>query len=159
MKWLEGRKDEKGLATPYLSAALAATEGRPELARSRAMLQVDHALRIEKDREKAFGLKVASMKDGWKEDAAGLNEVAWWCFENDVRLEEGEELARRGVELASEPGVKANILDTLAELCNARGNCPQAVVYIRQAVELAPEREYFKKQLERFETLAAATAN
>jgi tetratricopeptide (TPR) repeat protein len=85
--------------------------------------------------------------------------MAWWCFENAVKLDEAEELARRGVKLAEAPGDKANILDTLAEICNARGNCPEAVVYMRQAVELNPEREYFKKQLERFEALAAVNAN
>lgn len=159
MKWLEGRTDTKGLATPYLPAAMAATEGNADLARARAELEIDHALRIEKNGDRAFELKLASMKDGWKDDASGLNAMAWWCFENNVKLEEAEELARRGVDLAADAGDKANILDTLAEICNARGNCPEAVVYMRQAVELNPEREYFKKQLERFETLAAANAN
>jgi thiol-disulfide isomerase/thioredoxin len=159
MKWLEGRTDQKGIATPYLAPAMAATDGNADLARARAGLEIDHALRIEKDGDKAFELKLASMKDGWREDAAALNAIAWWCFENAVRLDEAEELARRGVKLAEAPGDKANILDTLAEICNARGNCPEAVVYMRQAVELNPEREYFKKQLERFEALAAVNAN
>jgi thiol-disulfide isomerase/thioredoxin len=159
MKWLEGRADRKGLATPYLADAMKAAEGHEGLARAREKLAIDHAVRIEKNGDKAFELKLASMKDGWRDDAGGLNAMAWWCFENEVKLDEAEELARRGVELAEAPGDKANILDTLAEICNARGNCPEAVVYMRQAVELNPQREYFKKQLERFEALAAVSAN
>ena len=65
-------------------------------------------------------------------------------------------MARRGVELAEAGKMKANILDTLAEICNLSGNCGDAVEYMRLAVAEAPENEYFQKQLERFETLLAA---
>ena len=61
------------------------------------------------------------------------------------------------MELSPPGSDRASILDTLAEICNARGNCPAAVEWIRQAVDEAPEREYFQKQLERFEALLAST--
>jgi hypothetical protein len=64
-------------------------------------------------------------------------------------------MARRGVEVAAAGSEKANLLDTAAEICNARGHCDDAVDLIRQAVEEDPDREYFKKQLKRFEELRA----
>jgi hypothetical protein len=65
-------------------------------------------------------------------------------------------MAQRGIELASAGREKANILDTLAEICNLSGDCGEAVDYIRLAVVEDPENEYFQEQLVRFEKLLAA---
>jgi thiol-disulfide isomerase/thioredoxin len=154
LSWLEKKVDSPGLATPYLEKAIAAANAHDELAPSRPGLAVERALRIEKDGDRAFELKLASMPEGWKDDPDALNAVAWWCFENRVHLEEAEALAKRGVELAPAGSNKAAILDTLAEICNARGNCFEAVVYARQAAEMAPGRDYYRRQVERFEALA-----
>ena len=84
-----------------------------------------------------------------------LNQVAWWCFENRVNLAEAEQMARRGVELAKAGRDKANVLDTLAELCNLNNDCSHAVQYIRLAIEEDPANEYFQNQLGRFEEILA----
>jgi benzoyl-CoA reductase/2-hydroxyglutaryl-CoA dehydratase subunit BcrC/BadD/HgdB len=47
------------------------------------------------------------------------------------------------------------ILDTLAEICNARGTCKDAVTYIELAIKEAPGNDYYKKQLERFQKILA----
>ena len=85
------------------------------------------------------------------DDPAALNNFAWWCFEHNVNLEEAEELALRGVELATDDDARANILDTAAEICAARGDCAEAIARIKRAIELSPDKEYFKTQLARFE--------
>jgi thiol-disulfide isomerase/thioredoxin len=157
MRRVEGKAEKPGLATPYLEPALRAARAADGYDDTAKELEVEHALRVAKDKNRAYELKLASMEDGWKENHDALNSVAWWCFENGVRLEEAEVLARRGIELAPAGADKAAVLDTAAEICNARGNCPEAVVLIRQALENAPESEYYKKQLERFETLTATT--
>jgi tetratricopeptide (TPR) repeat protein len=157
LRRLESKEGNAGMATPYLNAAMAATEGREELARARIGLEIDHALRVTGDKDRAYELKVASMPEGWKDDPSGLNSVAWWCFENNAALADGRVLAERGVELAPAGSEKAMILDTLAEICNAQGNCPEAVSLIRQALENQPDSEYYQKQLVRFEELLALT--
>ncbi|MGQ0723110.1 MAG: thioredoxin family protein [Candidatus Eiseniibacteriota bacterium] len=157
MRRVEKKAEKADFATPYLEPALRAARTDENYADTAKDLEIDHALRVQKDKNRAYELKLASQAEGWKSDHDALNSVAWWCFENGVRLEEAEVLARRGIELAPAGTDKAAVLDTAAEICNARGNCPEAVVLIRQAVENAPESEYYKKQLERFETLTAST--
>ncbi|MCP4290695.1 MAG: hypothetical protein GY780_02515 [bacterium] len=138
-------------ALPYISAALIASEGLDDLADSRLELEIVNALLVEKDTKKALGLKRNSMNDGWQEDPAAINNFAWWCFENSINLEEAKDLALKAVELAPDAGQKANILDTAAEICNAMENCEQAVELMQKAVELNPEKKYFKTQLAKFE--------
>ena len=62
-----------------------------------------------------------------------------------------EELARHGVELAEAGEEKANLLHTLAEICQMRGKGDEAVALIRQAIEEQPDSEYYKEQLVRFQ--------
>ena len=140
-------------AIPYIEAALKASEGNEDLAESRISLEMDYALLVEKDKLKALKLKRKSMPEDWQRDPGALNNFAWWCFENDVNLEEAKKLALLGVDLAPDDGQKANILDTAAEICNAMDNCEEAVEMMRRAVVLNPEREYFKTQLAKFEAV------
>jgi len=147
-----GRPD---LSTPYILAALEATEGtqEPGMIKARRSLLLEKALYIDKDLEAAVQLKKDSMPEGWKDSAGDLNNFAWWCFENKVNLEKAEQMARTAVELAEPGQEKAMILDTLAELCNELGNCGEAVELMQAALEEAPDNEYFQKQLERFQEL------
>ena len=143
---------------PYLTAALAAAAGLPEdspSARTVRSLKVDHALLVEKDTAKAIELRKAMLPENWQQEPRRLNQFAWWCWENDINLEEAEALVLRAVELAEEPGDRANYLDTAAEICLKRGNCEDAIARIKQAIELEPEREYFKEQLAKFEAALA----
>ena len=117
----------------------------------RKAMMVDYKLYVEKDIEGAIELRKARLPQGWQQNPNALNSFAWWCFENNINLEEAEALARNGVEL-SDPGEgKAMILDTLAEICNLRGSCKDAVLYMEMAIENDPDRQYYKEQLERFQ--------
>jgi tetratricopeptide (TPR) repeat protein len=96
----------------------------------------------------------AAQPEGWTEDPARLNGVAWWCFEHNVNLEEAEAFARRGVDLAQPGREKAMILDTLAEICHKRGRTAEAVVLIQEAIREDGEDSYYREQLERFQAIA-----
>jgi tetratricopeptide (TPR) repeat protein len=161
MGYVGRNAEQPRLVVPYLEPALKATEGTedPGLASSRQGLEIEYALLVLDDKDKALELKLASMPEGWKDDASGLNSFAWWCYENRLNLEEAEALARRGVDLAAPGKERAMILDTTAEICNARGNCDDAVELVRQALEEHPDNEYYAKQLKRFEEIRAARAN
>jgi tetratricopeptide (TPR) repeat protein len=155
---LVARKAEKPeVMAPYVTKALEISEGTKDeqIQKSRQVLLIAKALYIDGDKDKAVALKRQSMPEGWQQDADQLNRFAWWCFENKVNLEEADTLARKGVELAKPGEEKAAILDTLAELCNMRGNCEDAVKLIEQAAKEDPKNEHYAKQLKRFQDLLA----
>lgn len=157
MASLAKEKSDPSLLEPYLgwgigkSASLTG-EGADE---TRAELRIVEALQVKKDPSAAFELKRGAMKKGWEEDADRLNELAWWCFENKVALEEAEGYARKGIGLAKDGKQKAMILDTAAEICNLRDNCRESVALMTEAVKSDPEGEHYKKQLARFQDLLA----
>ena len=144
-------------AVPYLKEAMAASEGNTDedVAKARGRVGVDYALLVEHDNDKAVTLKKATMPEGWQDDARRLNSYAWWCFENGVDLEEAQALSLKSVELASSDQEKAGYLDTAAELCNALGNCDEAIAKIKEAASLDPENAYYKDQLAKFEQAKA----
>jgi tetratricopeptide (TPR) repeat protein len=156
MKYFAGKSGQMDKAVPFIEAAWAASEGTTdeEALKYRNYMAVDHALLVEKDSVKALDLYRARMPEGWEENAEELNKFAWWCFENDVNLEEAQELVHKGVELAESDGQRANILDTAAEICNALDNCDEALEHIKAAIELDPDRKYLQEQLVRFEKAA-----
>jgi len=142
-------------AIPFIKKALKASHGVEDLADARLNPEITAALLIDHDTDKAVALKRKSMGDGWQVDSGALNEFAWWCFENNANLAEAEEMALKGAELAATDSERANILDTAAEICNARGNCDEAIARIKEAIELDPEKGFFKDQLARFEKILA----
>lgn len=150
---LAGQTGQPERAVPYIKAAMKASEGNTDedLARSLKQLQIQNALLVEKNPEQALAIYRTTFKDGWMDNPGKLNQFAWWCFENDVNLAEAEELALRGVELAADDAERANILDTAAEICSKLGNCDEAVAHMKRAIELDPDKQYFKDQLVRFE--------
>lgn len=149
---LAADEESEWSVAPYIERALAATEGAadPDLEKERRKVLIEQALHVTGDQARAFELQLETRPEGWEEDPAELNSVAWWCFENRVNLEQAEELARRGVELAPDGEQKAMVLDTLAELVFLRGEEEEAVALIREAIDQAPDNEYFRKQLVRF---------
>ncbi len=153
------RADTPEIAFPYLRTAYEALQRSNDepLTKIAAGLEPEYALHIERDEARAVRTRIALMPEGWREDGRRLNQLAWWCFENEVNLTEAEELARRGVELSKPGRDKANVLDTLAEICNLNNDCAHAVEYIRMAVEEDPKNEYFLKQLGRFEEVLATS--
>jgi len=153
MARLAKKHERPDLLAPYVEPILVATEGVEDewAQRRRKDILVEEALYVKGDPEQAMVLKREAMPEGWTEDADELNSFAWWCYENEVNLEEAEGLARKGVELAEDAEQKVAILDTVAEICALRGDCGEAVAMIRLALEEDPESENLQEQLERFE--------
>ncbi len=138
---------------PILERALAVTEGAEgEAATARRGLEIDGMLLLDGDPERALALKRETLPGDWRDDPAQLNRFAWWCFENEVNLEQAQELALRGAGLASTDGDRANILDTAASIAFARGQVEQAIELQTRAVELAPDNTGLQETLEMFET-------
>jgi len=155
MGMIGNKADQPDLSTPYIMAALQATEGtqEPDMVDARRSLLLEKALHIDKDLETAVQLKRDSMPEGWKDSPGDLNNFTWWCFENKVNLEQAEKMARSATEMAEPGQEKAMILDTLAEICNELGNCGEAVALMQTALQEDPDNEYYQTQLERFQDL------
>jgi thioredoxin-like negative regulator of GroEL len=153
------RAGQGELALPVITTAAGIAEATtdPDAARPKTALLVAHALLVEKDPAKALGYRRRQLPEGWRQSSGQLNGFAWWCFENRVNLEEAEQLAREAVGLATDGNQKAACLDTLAEICAARGGCGEAVDHITAAIAEAPESTYYREQLARFEKLKTET--
>jgi tetratricopeptide (TPR) repeat protein len=134
------RADDLSLFLPYLKKGVEGTAASEDekIKTKRAGLMPEYTLYINKDVDGAIAYKKASLPEGWRKNSKELNNFAWWCFENKVNLEEAEKFARRGIELAKPGTEKANVLDTLAEICDVSGRCEDAVEYIRMAVAEDP---------------------
>jgi tetratricopeptide (TPR) repeat protein len=148
-----GKIGDVAMYTPYLKMGYERTvdSTHEKVVKMREHVAADYALLVQEDEAKAIELKKEAQPDNWREDANALNNFAWWCFERKVNLDEAADLAQKGIELAEPGRQKANIYDTLAEICNLSGDCGKAVDLIRLAVAEDPENEYFQKQLVRFE--------
>ena len=138
---------------PYLKAAMASPPPDRHSdydVEARRDLEIEYALLVDKDRDRALGLRRAALPEGWQDNATQLNEFAWWCFENAINLEEAELLAVQGVEKADTPKERAMILDTVAEIRHLRGDREGAVKAIEEAVAADPKSDYYPKQLAKF---------
>lgn len=152
------KNDRLDVMESYIETGLTITSQAddPEAKDAHNQLMVEKSLHITGDKAAAVKYKMATMTDGWLEDAGKLNGFCWWCFENRVNLEDAERLSRKSVELAKPGRRKAMNLDTLAEICNALDNCHEAVELIKMAMAEDPESEHYPKQLERFEEILAS---
>ena len=155
MRKVASKLGEAEMWHPYLQAAFERTDADGVYAEKRAYLEADYALHIQGDENKALEIKRASLEGDGINNANVLNNFAWWCFENRVNVAEATDMAKRGVDLAKAGTEKANVLDTLAELCNLNRDCANAVEYIRLAISEDPNNEYFQSQLTRFEEILA----
>ena len=140
----------------YLQDLIKLIRSKPDILResSKTEAEILNCLYVEKDVKKALQKKKATLPQGWQENANQLNAFAWWCFENQVNLEEAEQLARKAVALATSAKDRANILDTLAEILSLRGKHQEAINTEKKALELDPQRKLFKQNLERFKERA-----
>lgn len=146
-----GAEEKPDLRKELLRRALAHAESKEDFdPASKKELEVLGLLHVDGDKEQAAALQKETLPEGWRDDPNALNAYAWWCFENDVNLAEAEKLARRGIELAEPGSEKAMILDTAAEICNARGDGRDAVTLMERAIEEDPGNEHYREQLERF---------
>jgi len=142
--------DKKMLAYLEQAKDIAATKLEDGPDRGATNIMINYALIVDKDNDKAVELKLASMPEGWKDEAGRLNEFSWWCFENQVNLEQAEKLAHKGVKLAATGREKAMILDTCAEILFVNGKKDEAIAMMEKAIAEDPKSEHYPKQLKKF---------
>ncbi len=155
-----GNSDGKPDPVPYIKQAVERTEASPDssVQKARWSLMPAYALRVLNDPQKAVDYKKKGMPGGWMTDAGQLNSFAWWCFENKVNLDEAQALAEKGVDLADPGRSRAMILDTVAEIANARGDAAKAAELEKRALADDPGNKTYQQQVDRFRSLAGGKA-
>ncbi len=152
---LQQKPDDKELIG-FLKELIQLIHAHPDILneKNRQEAQVLHCLYVEKDLPKALALKKKSLPEGWQNDPNKLNQFAWWCFENKINLDEAEQLARKGVQLAEDDEFKVYVMDTLAEILSLKGKHQEAIKIEEQALKLAPDKDFLKQNLEKFKKRA-----
>lgn len=99
---------------------------------------------------KLFKLAYDEMRtelDGEPENPEHKNNLAWLCARSGERLEEALELSEQAVEAAP---FNPAYIDTLAECHFRLGNAKKAVELETRALEIWPDDQFMREQLERF---------
>jgi len=120
-------------------------------------LFIDYNLHVTGDSIQAVEVKKTTYPEDWTENPDALNSFAWWCFENLVNLEEAEALSRKAVELSQPGGDRAQILDTVAQICKARGKLDEAIALMKQAIADDPGNKAYTETLMEFESELAGS--
>ena len=136
----------------YLQAGIDACSGKQDESslESYHLLVAELALQIDNDTIAAIGIREKGMGDNWERQPPKFYPYAQWCLERKVNLAEAETFARRAIEVARTPEFKARVMNTVAEICYARGNAQEAVHMIVLAIEQHPDNPFYDKQLEKF---------
>jgi len=150
----EGRIAE---AVRELEAARAALPGETKLAMDMVpkldeLGEKDHA-------DALFDRVFAALREiceDFPQSPTWRNNAAWMAARCNRKLDEALAHAQRATALAPD---KAAYLDTLAEVHFRRGEPEKAVELARRCIELEPEREFYREQLERFEKGEPSTAS
>lgn len=81
------------------------------------------------------------------DDASALNSIAWESAQRDYNIDEAYSFARRALEIEPDD---PNIMDTMAFLHYKKGEFKKAIELEERAIQLMPENDFFKEQLQLF---------
>jgi tetratricopeptide (TPR) repeat protein len=155
MARLARKTNRTGDIAKYLQAGIdaAAADKSGKWKASCSELKADYALHVSADTTTALRLKKESLGAGWEKDRDKFYAFANWCLERKIDLEEAEEYARKTVNLVYPGRIRAMVLNTLAEICAARGHTEEAVKIIKLAIDQEPRNEFYSGQLEKFQKM------
>lgn len=141
-----GRFDE---ARPEIDTCLALLPGDVELPVAAVPALTRHGRKAEAD---ALYARVAAVHERVCADyprcAASHNELAWLAARCRRDLDNALGHARKAAELGPR---QASYLDTLAEVHFQRGDRERAVELMKKCLALEPKKEFYRRQLRRFE--------
>ncbi len=149
---LARKKGKTDRIEKYLQAGLDATEGsqNKRFVEARHEFMADYTLHVRADTAKVIKIKKASLGEGWENDRDTFYRFALWCLERKINLEEAETYARKTVNLVYTGKYRAKALNTVAEICEARGDITEAIKVINMAIQQDPDNDFYVEQLERF---------
>jgi tetratricopeptide (TPR) repeat protein len=105
---------------------------------------------VDQNPEEAVRAYKSLVPQDWQTRAEDLNQFAWWCFENNVNLEEAAQMAQKALPLCQPGREEAMALDTLAQIQFKQGKKEKAIATMEEAIAADPSNPYWKQQLEQF---------
>lgn len=144
-----GRTDE---IAPYLQAGMTAALGPNENKKDPKYreLLADYLLYCEKNLSQATQVKKITLGKGWEDDRDRFYDYSKWCLEREINLEEAEMYARKAINLVYPGMYRARVLNTVADICFARGKTEEAIEIINQAIDEDPDNLLYRNQLKRY---------
>ncbi len=147
-----GRTDQIAV---YLDAGVKATAGASgsKLIDLHDLLIADQALHVNGDTAGAVQLRKTSMGADWKLNREKCYGFSKWCLERKINLKEAEQCARVTIDLVYPGKYRAMIHNTVAAICEARGNIEEAARMMQAAAEQEPDAEFYSRELTRLQGL------
>ncbi len=135
----------------YLKAGIevSALSKNQQMQSANIDLQADYALYIEKDVQKAIGIKKTTMARGWQDNRDAYYMFAKWCLIRKINLDEAEMFVRKTLPQVQPGKYRARVFTTLAEILEANNKIDGALEARKNAVAHDPENDYYQKELER----------
>ncbi|UCC79881.1 MAG: tetratricopeptide repeat protein [Candidatus Zixiibacteriota bacterium] len=152
MSRLTRKLEKEEYVKKYLQAGLDAAAGsRDEKNRdTHTSLSIEYALQVENDTIKAITMKKKSMGTDWTKNPEKFYNYSKWCLERKVALSEAEMLAKKAAHLAKGAEFKAQVYNTIAEICFARGNLEEAIKIMDLAIEQDPGNMQYQDRQEQY---------
>jgi tetratricopeptide (TPR) repeat protein len=101
-------------------------------------LQIEYMLQVEHDTTKAVAAQKNTLGSDWLRNPEKFYNFSKWCLERRVNLPEAEYLARQATQYAQDGDFKAQVYNTVAELCYVQGNLADAIKFSDLAIEQDP---------------------
>ncbi len=152
MSRLTRKLEKEEYVKKYLQAGLdaAAVSGNRNNDDTHASLLIEYALQVENDTIKAITKKKESMGADWTKNPEKFYNYSKWCLERKVALSEAEFLAKKAAHLAKGAEFKAQVYNTLAEICYARGNLEEAIKIMDLAIEQDPGNTQYQDRQDQY---------
>jgi thioredoxin-related protein len=133
----------------YLQAAIEATNNARSASqiKDNTLLKAEYALYEQHDTTEAIRLKQSTMPADWQSSPAEFYGYAKWCLEHEIDLAAAEGYCRQAITMASPGEFRGKVLNTLAMICDKRGNRTDAITFIREAIKEDPHNEFYQEQL------------
>ena len=140
MSRLTRRLEKEEHVKKYLQAGLDATAEASDKKTSdtHTSLLIEYALQVENDTIKAITMKKESMGADWTKNPEKFYNYSKWCLERKVALSEAEMLAKTAARYAKGAEFKAQVYNTIAEICFVRNKLEEAIEVIGLAIEQDP---------------------
>jgi tetratricopeptide (TPR) repeat protein len=154
MTRLAVKADQIDKLKKYLKAGIdnSAISKNKQIQAANIDLQADYTLYIEKDVQKAIGIKKRTMALGWQDNRDAYYMFAKWCLIRKINLDEAEMYARKTLPEVQPGKYRARVYTTLAEILEANNKIDGALEARKNAVAHDPENDYYQEELERLES-------
>ncbi len=147
---LARKKEATANLGKYLMGGIKALAGLKDSRSSEARIdfKADYSLYAKHDTTEALAIKQNSLGNNWQNDPERFYKYSKWCLARLIDLDKAEHYVRLASKRASSGEFRASVLQTLAKICDARGNTAEAVGIMQKCLEEAPDDVRYSEYLD-----------